>query len=270
MAKAKKEKAKKETKNQEPTRVPPDNTTTYGGADTEPRGNTSTKLGDVIVQAKLAPEYQDVRFLGLPSAYTLWWIPIVHEGKVLNIPRVALGSKPNGAWDAEEEDPYEEIAKDKFPNTHFWCNAILRSEQTKKMLKNGCVPTKEERKNGYLIPGKSKTPVQVIRLPKGAMRDIQEIAKTYKRGDIASPKDGCDLAVLYNEKPKSPRDYWKIQRGEPSPLSKHEREYLLYDTASLYKMNTLKAARKDADKLREQMDKPPKKSKKGKGKKRAF
>lgn len=124
----------------------------------------------------------------------------------------------------------------------WYAQAIIRDEQAaapRKMPKL----TKKEQKSGKKEMGSdSWTPVQCIPLTNSLASKIRELGernihtvKDKKSGkkskqafQVNDDKYGCDIEIKYNPK-KSPAERYTIERGDHTPLTKEEKEYLTWD-----------------------------------------
>lgn len=124
----------------------------------------------------------------------------------------------------------------------WYAQAIIRDEQAaapRKMPKL----TKQEQKTGKKEMGsESWTPVMCIPLSNSLAGKIRELGernihtvKDKKSGkkskqafQVNDDKYGCDIEIKYNPK-KSPAERYTIERGDHTPLTKEEKEYLTWD-----------------------------------------
>ena len=130
-------------------------------------------------------------------------------------------------------------------SVEYVCNAIPRELQEDIKPK---ITKEEEAESGIIQKGsKSKTPVRVIRLTPGLVAKIKDIQKLnvhrvkFKDKDtgkvveerkampIYHPKYGQDINIKFNDKAKSPGDYYAVQRDDKTPLTEEELEYLKWD-----------------------------------------
>jgi hypothetical protein len=130
-------------------------------------------------------------------------------------------------------------------SVEYICNAIPRELQEDIKPK---ITKEEEAESGIIQKGsKSKTPVRVIRLTPGLVAKIKDIQKLnvhrvkFKDKDtgkvveerkampIYHPKYGQDINIKFNDKAKSPGDYYAVQRDDKTPLTEEELEYLKWD-----------------------------------------
>jgi hypothetical protein len=176
------------------------------------------------------------------------WIKIYagKERKEIKIPRYCLAHNPvNEDEPTGQECPYCTLSHggsdtNATASTEFFylMNAIDREEQENEPAKKAS-PTKKEAKTGFKDKtSKTWTPVKVVRLPSSVARRIQELkdlnvkkdkatgkSKSY---DLDHPKFGCDIMVRY--KPKaSGTDKYSTDKGDRTPLTDEEKEYLTYN-----------------------------------------
>ena len=89
--------------------------------------------------------------------------------------------------------------------------------------------TSEERESGHKdISSKSGTPVQVFRMPMGVARRIKEMAEMNGNKAVNDKKSGIDVMVKFNPKAAAAEMY-KLERGDRTPLTKSEMEYLYWN-----------------------------------------
>ena len=225
-----------------------------------PQGNDRKKADEIARVFKFTGDWTELRLVGDVETVVLHWIDILPEDadNWVSVPRVAVGG---------ENDPYLELA-DISPEfktqTSYWCNAILRSDQSKNKKHK---PSKEEKKAGHLlVESKSKSPVVAVRFPPGAARKLKELVQGLNKGkDLSDEEKGRDVMIRF-DKNAAPHSMYSIQGGDQAPLTAEEKNYLLWPLDKLYEKLTLKEAKKDAAELKK-LAVTSKKPKKGKGKK---
>lgn len=175
------------------------------------------------------------------------WIKIYagKEKKIIKVPRYCL--KHNPLNEDEPHDvhcPYCDLSHGGSETNatasyefFYLMNAIDREEQENEPAKKGA-PTKSEAKTGFKDPNsKTWTPVKVARLTSTVAGRIQELkdlnkkkgkdgkTKTY---DLDHAKFGCDILLRY--KPKaSGTDKYSVDKGDRTPITDEEKEYLTYN-----------------------------------------
>ena len=135
-------------------------------------------------------------------------------------------------------DMAKEEAKVQYAS-HFWMQAVVRSEQKKQPSKLP-KPSKEERSSGFKSKDSdSWTPVYVVKVGRGLAGKLKELkglntVESKKTGSIQAfavndAKYGRDIRVLYDSS-KAPADQYQVQLGEKrTPLTDEELEYLKWD-----------------------------------------
>lgn len=176
------------------------------------------------------------------------WIKIYagKEKKIIKVPRYCL--KHNPLNEDEPHDvhcPYCDLSHGGSETNatasyefFYLMNAIDREEQENEPAKKGS-PTKSEAKTGFKDKNsKTWTPVKVARLPSSVAGRIQELKDMNKKKDkntgktktydLDHPKFGCDLMLRY--KPKaSGTDKYSVDKGDRTPITDEEKEYLTYN-----------------------------------------
>lgn len=228
----------------------------FGGLNTG--GNDRSKPDDHVETIKWHKDYTQIRVHGDIIGYVQRWITIETPKGQVNIPKVALNYNPKtDSFDDTVKDPYTSIPNPRQDSKQYYFNAIVRDlvdeKPSKKKMKE---PSKSERKSGHMDDKKSKswTPNRVGRLPPQGAKMIQNIQSMNKHKidgkvvecDPADEKYGCDLFISYDEK-ATPK--YNIQKGEHTPLTKEEKDYLKWRIDELMKPESLAEAEKEAEAL---------------------
>lgn len=212
----------------------------------------------VDIQSFPDGEWLQVRFVGSPVGYAQWWIEILTKKGVINIPKTALNfDSDTFAFDSTIEDPYENISNKKTRSIRYYSNAIIRDLQEDEPKKKPKW-SKTEKKSGVKDKGsKSWTPVRVLQIPNSLAQDLQKLTalnrvKSTKKGktatqsyELSDPKYGCDVFIMYDSSATGNKMY-SCQKGERSPLTEEELEYLVYPLTGIMKPEPYEIAVKEA------------------------
>ncbi|UAW96733.1 hypothetical protein pEaSNUABM22_00246 [Erwinia phage pEa_SNUABM_22] len=124
----------------------------------------------------------------------------------------------------------------------WYAQAIIRDEQAAAPRKMPKLSKKEQKTGKKEMGSEAWTPVQCIPLSNSLAQKIKELGernihtvKDKKSGkkskqafQVNHPKYGCDIEIKYNAK-KSPAERYTIERGDHTPLTSDEKEYLTWD-----------------------------------------
>lgn len=124
----------------------------------------------------------------------------------------------------------------------WYAQAIIRDEQAAAPRKMPKLSKSEQKTGKKEMGSESWTPVMCIPLSNSLAGKIKELGernihtvKDKKSGkkskqafQVNHPKYGCDIEIKYNPK-KSPAERYTIERGDPTPLTGDEKEYLTWD-----------------------------------------
>lgn len=203
-------------------------------------GNDSAKLEELfqLFEPKSAQKsYVALRFMPYSMLpVRRHWIQIkTAKGKRTAIPKMCV------AFDPDNPDkplkgrhcPYCELdhgPEDKgFParkEEYMLANVLVRDLQ--ETIRVGKM-TNEERETGHKdISSKSGTPIQVFRMPMGVARRIKEMAEMNDNKAVTDKKAGIDVLIKFNPKAAAAEMY-KLERGERTPITKKEMEYLYWN-----------------------------------------
>lgn len=176
------------------------------------------------------------------------------------------------AWCKHEQYQYENREtldqKDKisrFAQDH-WQNVIQRSIQKKGPPGDAGDPTKKEVKSGFKDKDSDTwTPVRAMRYSQNLLQQVQELKQLNNQenenGELQSfgvghPKCGCDVQIMKDEA-KPPAQYYSVQKGDPSPLKKSEKSYLIWDLSAMANYPTTEEMEADYRKTLIRMGKDP-------------
>lgn len=183
---------------------------------------------------------------------------ITKKGEKVPITKSCLAFDPESQdRDSTKKCPYCKMPNQRF-SLRFYANAIIRElqEDQPKKLKD---PTKKERKTGFKdIDSESWTPVRVVRLPVSVAHKLHEMGdlnkiKDKKTGKVKSyaishSVHGRDIGIKFDPK-KSGTDMYSIDKGERTPLTDEEKEYLVWDLSVLPGPEEKEVAKTEAAKL---------------------
>lgn len=124
----------------------------------------------------------------------------------------------------------------------WYAQAIIRDEQAAAPRKMPKLSKKEQKTGKKEMGSESWTPVQCIPLTNSLAQKIKDLGernihtvKDKKSGkkskqafQVNHAKYGCDIEIKYNPK-KSPAERYTIERGDHTPLTSDEKEYLTWD-----------------------------------------
>ena len=204
-------------------------------------GNKDPKPEDLVDLLKVKDEFTRVRIIGPVEKRIIGWIKIKGKNskKKVRVPRVA----PDG------ENPYETLDDVQW-GVHFFCNVIVRD--LSKKVKH----TKAEVKEGHLLKAGGDSPVKVLRVPASVARTLKEVSQTTGH-DIGDPDNGCDVSFKFDSTAPA-ASMWSVVKGDKSPLSKKEKQYLLWPVHKLWPMPSVKEAKADAKDLAKSQSKKKK------------
>ena len=196
-------------------------------------GGNSANYYDVYDRFALTDEYTRVRLLGDVFELKVHWIPTkTKKGGDSAFPVLC---RKNEA-DSEKCCICRAGLR---TQTIYLTNAIIRDIQEDEPKKKGKIPEGTE----YRKPGdKWWSPVRVLQIPAGAVTKIQRFSENnkvklksgeFKVAPINDPKYGRDLEILFDST-QTGSGMYDIQKGERSPLTDEEKEYLLYNLEEVY------------------------------------
>jgi hypothetical protein len=157
--------------------------------------------------------------------------------------------------DSTVECPYCELLG-KQPAVHYYQNVIVRKRQ-ESAPKNASGPTKEEAKTGFKdMDSDAWSPVQVLRLPVGAvgtLRSLSQLNMHGKKGskesyDLSDSEFGCDVMYMFDNSKQGSSKH-AFQKGDHTPLDEDEEEFLLYNIEDIVVPEDAKAADKECERL---------------------
>ena len=244
------------------------------------KSNDGVKLQDKYEMYSI-PDNSNGEFLsirtigGLVATKTHWVMLETKEGKQVSVPKACLNfdveeqciNEDNGCPYCKAEQwfkDHEVTAKDRNGRESNPCrsavehvtNAIVRDLQEDIVPR---VTLAEEKETGIINKGsKSKTPVRVIRLTGGVVSKFKDVEKLNvhkvktKTGEerrsmpISHAKYGRDVLIKFNPKAKSASEYYGVQGGDKSPLTKEELALLKWDIEA-WPFENEAESKKDAD-----------------------
>ncbi len=214
-------------------------------------------------------QWVQVRFIGPLVSYGRHWIETKKaDGSKTKFPKTCLAYDP----ETEEHDstktcPWCEASDDRVQfGAEYYTNAIIREIEEDGPGKKGINPSKTESKTGIKDRGsKTWTPVRVVKLTASMIREIKKLGglnrhKDKKTGEkkaysVSHPKYGCDISIQFDPNEKTASKKYTFQKGDPSPLSEEQQEYLVYQIEDMMKPDSKSEAQKDVKRWLEKMGK---------------
>ncbi len=215
---------------------------------------------DLLPFPKKKGDWLTLRLVGDITSYAQHWIEIQSEKKgTIKFPKECL------SWDAETEShdttkkcPYCVLGND--PQIAYYSNAIIRDLQ-ERPPRTIEPPTPEEDTSGFKdMSSDTWTPVKVVRIPPTLASKFKaraalntRISKRTKKKtayDLSDPKYGMDVHVSYDPDGKGANVY-DVEKGDRTPLTEEEYDYLIYKLAGVIKPETYEEAKKEINRLKE-------------------
>ena len=232
-------------------------TRTHGLRDMKPGQEKDKRVGEKVELLKLNPDFQQVRLVGEVWPYAQHWIDIKTKKGIVSIPKTVPNFNPGtDTFDDTMEDPYQDISNPLRTSKRYYVNCIVRSlqeEQPKKAVK----ASKEERKSGFkTMESKAWTPIRVLSFPSSVARKLQalilmnkhKVGKKLMDFDLVDPEYGMDVYMRFNPEEAGSAMY-DVQKGDHSPLTEKEKDYLMWDISNLMEPEPLEEAKKEAKQL---------------------
>lgn len=231
---------------------------TRGIGDLNTNSGSNTKRVDELVDVlKLNSDYTLVRLIGDVWGYAQHWIEIETRNGVISIPKVVPNYDPvTDTFDQTIDDPYKEISNPIRTQRAYYINAIVRDIQDDEPRKKP-KHTRQERRTGYKEKdSRSWTPVKVLRIPVSVAATLQKIITMNKHKvkgkvkgcELTDPEYGCDIFIAFDGKISGPNKY-SVQKGDHTPLSEEECEYLKWDLSNLMTAESPEEALREAQSL---------------------
>ena len=255
--------------------------------DEVPTGNDSggKKPADLVESVELKDgKYKQLRPIGPVATYAGHWIKGTSkkDGKKITFytPCAAWDPELNDrkghygaehcAWCRHEQHDFSNEVKPELRISRFsldnWMNVIDRTLQKKGPPDDAEEPTKKELKSGFKnIDSETWTPVRAFRMSKnllGMIKDLKQLNNVRDaEGNMSAqsvnhPQYGCDIMVL-KDPTKPPAQYYTVQKGENTKLSKTEKGYLLWDLSDLSTIPSTEDIEKDYLQTMKRMGKTP-------------
>lgn len=212
------------------------------------------RIDEILGIHKLADngEFSDFRFLDLPILpLKQHWIKIRagKDKREIKVSRWCIAFDPTNEKAPRKgvTCPYCALSQGEDgscqTSVRYYANAIVRDLQadmpraaTKQKLSS------EEKKTGFIQMGsKTWTPVRVIALPGSLAEKIQKLEKRNTHKDkkskekkafpVTDARYGIDIAIAFDNS-KAGGDKYSVDRGEHSPLTDEEKEYLVWDLSA--------------------------------------
>ncbi len=216
-----------------------------------------------------ANQWVQVRFIGPLTSYGRHWIETKkNDGSKTKFPKTCLSYDPETEeHDSTKSCPWCDVQDERVRfNPEYYTNAIIREIEEDGPGKKSSSPSKTEAKSGIKERGsKSWTPVRVIRLTPSMIREIKKIGglnrhKDKKTGEkkafsVSHEKYGCDIMIEFNPDEKVASKKYAFQKGDASPLSDEQQEYLVYQIEDMIHPDKKKDAEKEVKRWLEKMGK---------------
>ena len=242
------------------TRSMSQTTGTGGGGDRAPR------IDEIVEIFKPKPnKFYTLRLVGPTFSYGAHWFEVnKKDGGQAKFTKECLAWNDEiEAMDSDRPCPYCDIDPKGRPSVHYYQNVIVRDLQEK--APSDTSVTKAERKSGFKDKDSdSWTPVRVLRIPPSSAANLREMAELNKHGKKGSKEpvaiededNGCD--VIYKYKPEETGGAkHQFQKGDHSPLTDEEREYLLWNTENMVTPDELKTAKDEAKRIKPRLTEQP-------------
>ena len=253
-------------------------------------GDKAPRIDQIVELFQPKPKkFYQIRLVGPMFSYAAHWFEInKKDGK-----GQAKFSKDCLAWndevealDSDRSCPYCDLDP-KRAQVHYYQNVIIRDLEEKAPKDNSV--SKAERKTGFKDKDSdSWTPVRVLRLPPSAvqlLRDLAELNKHGKKGEktahpVEDEQYGCDIMYKFDPDATGSGKH-QFQKGDHSPITEEEAEYLLWNIENMVEPDDVKTAKDEAKRIKPRLvgaeeedsddedgedDDYPKKDKKSKGK----
>jgi hypothetical protein len=236
--------------------------------DAKSGGDRAPRVSDLIETVNFpAGEWITLRFVGPAVSYGIHWIETMKkDGGKVSFPTVCLAYDPETEeTDSTHECPWCDSDSEKIRfSPDYYSNAIVRGLQEDEPSKK-TKPTAKEEETGFKEKGsKTWTPARGVRLTRTLIRELKKLGalnrvKNKKTGEtkaypLSHPKFGCDVNVMYDPTEKTPSKKYMIQKGERTPLTDEEQEYLLWKIEEMQHPMSLKDANKEFERWAEKMD----------------
>ena len=238
-----------------------------------PRRSKSPRMGELVDLVEWPEgDYEYYRPIGPVYSVCQYWFRIGTPRKPqgVSIPKDCLDH--DGATDkmVGDECPFRASGKGR-ESKKYYINVISRSEQEGRKyppLQN----VRREKHLGYeAYWGKAgdsrKTPVRVLEIPDSQISRLQSMKKMNKvkhprtgemvMFDISDERFGCDIGILFDPTKQGPAKY-DIQKGERTPITREERNYLMYRLDLMKPMSLSDAKQEMADLASKLVDDPKK------------
>lgn len=222
-------------------------------------------IRDLVDLLDIPKKFTQIRLIGGVLPYVQHWVPIKNKaGQEVKIPKVSPSFDPfTDSYDSTIEDPYKELEGVQ-TSKHYYVNCIVRDLQDQEPRKKE-KPSKAERKSGIIEKGSTTwNPVRVLRIPSGVAKQFQQLIQMNRHKikgktqycELSDPDYGCDIFINFDPEAPGATKYM-VQKGDHSPLTKAEKEYLLYNldfTETAMKSESEEKAKQEAKALRSKQE----------------
>lgn len=219
-------------------------------------GNRKPKPGELVEIPELVNKWQVFRLAGPVFAYGVHWVTTKkRDGSKTSFPTACLAFDPEtGRRDSTKPCPWcSHDGKEIRFTVDYYSNAVSRKKQ-KSAPAEPDAPTKAEIKSGYKIKDTDTfTPYVALRMPQAVVRSIKglkdlnvhENAEGESQGmAVSHPKYGCDISIK-KDPDQPPASRYTVQKLDHKPLTKAERNSLLWDLSDLQDVPSLEDATRE-------------------------
>lgn len=248
--------------------------------DTKDTSQRAPKPDELIDVLKFPPnDWVQMRFVGPVVAQGKHWLKgTTKAGKEISFPKDCLAFDPQTEdHDSTKECPYCDIDSEKVRfSKSYYGNAIIRQLQEDEPSKK-VKPSASEEETGFKKKNsKAWTPVRGVYLTSTLARELKKLGalnrhKDKKTGEtkafpLSHSRYGCDVSILHDPDSKTPTNAYSVQKGDKSPLTEEENEYLMWNIEELSHVEKLADAKKEVERWAKQNGEDGGSSKKGKKK----
>ena len=231
------------------------------------------RIDELVDQFKFpAKKWVQLRFMNPLVSYGTHWIEVKKkDGTKTKFPKQCLSYDPaTEEHDSTKPCPWCDADDLRIQfGKEYYINAIVRDIEEDGPGKKSADPTKGERKSGFKDKeSKTWTPMRVVRMTGGLVREIKKLGglnrhKDKKSGEkkafpVTHAKYGCDVSIMYDPDEKMPSKRFTVQKGDASPLTEEQNEYLMYQVEDLVQPDKVKDANAEFKRWLEKMGKPKK------------
>lgn len=192
-------------------------------------------------------KYVQLRLVSPVFSEAVHWIDIkTKAGKKIGIPKAC--SRYNGetdSFDSSKSCVYCDMFTEYPARQRYYVNAIIRDIQEDEPSRFKKKYSSTEAKTGFKdgLDSKAWTPVRVLSLPPGVTNKIKGLSDLNKHKvngktrsmPVSDEEFGMDIGIKFDPNVSSSQAY-DVQRGDKSPLSEDEIDYLHWDIEKVIEM----------------------------------